>query len=62
MQHLKYCLFCNYGKLANSDKTANTVKHVLRGHSKIDKPNVLKPCGSSMQFKSTAFCNTFDLH
>ena len=44
------------------------MKPVLRGHSKLDKTNVLKPCSSSMQFKSIAvcsvgaFCNTFDLH
>ena len=41
-----------------------TVKPVLSGHSKIDKTNVLKPCGTLMQVKSIAecskgaFCNT----
>ena len=46
----------------------HTGKPVLSGHSKIDKTKVFKPCGSSMQFKSTAecssgvFCYTFDLH
>ena len=37
-----------------------TVKPVLSSHSKIDKTKILKPCGSSMQVKSTAeCCNTF---
>ena len=46
----------------------HTMKPVLNGHSKIDKANVLKPCGSLMQVKVFqnaplgAFCNTFDLH
>ena len=46
----------------------STVKPVLSNHSKIDKTKVLKHCGGSMQFKSTAecsvgaFCNTFDLY
>ena len=49
-------------------KSANTVKPVLSGHSKIDKTKVLKTNGSLMKVKSIAecsqqaFCNTFDLH
>ena len=45
-----------------------TVKHVLSGHSKIDKTNVLKTNDSLMKVESIAecslgaFCNTFDLH
>ena len=52
-------LFCN---------KFNTVKPVLRGHSKINKTKVLKTNGILMKFKSIAecslgaFCNTFDLH
>ena len=38
------------------ENVINTVKPVLRGHSKIDKTKVLKPCGSSMQVKSIAEC------
>ena len=46
----------------------NSVKHVLRDHSKIDKTKVLKTNGSLMKVESIAecslgaFCNTFDLH
>ena len=34
------------------------MKPVSSGHSIIDKINVLKPCGSLMQVKSTAECST----
>ena len=41
----------------------DTVKHVLRGHSKKDKTKDLKTDGSLMQVESIAeFCNTFGLH
>ena len=36
----------------------NTFKPVLSGHSKTDKTQVLKPCGTLMQVKSTAECST----
>ena len=45
-----------------------TVKHVLSGHSKIDKIKVLMENGSLMKAESIvecslgAFCNTFDLY
>ena len=44
------------------------VKHVLSGHSKIDKTKVVKTNGSLMKVESIAecslgaFCNTFYLH
>ena len=46
----------------------DTVKPVLRGHTKIDKTKVLKANGSLMKVEGIAecsfgaFCNTFDLH
>ena len=46
----------------------NTVKHVLSGHSKIDKTKALKTNGSLMKVESIAecflgaFCNILDLH
>ena len=51
-----------------SKQYMHTVKHVLSGHSKIDKIKVLKTNGSLMKVESIAecskraFCNTFDLH
>ena len=45
-----------------------TVKPVLRGHSKIDKRNILMTNGSLIKVESIAecslraFCNIFDLH
>ena len=45
-----------------------TVKLILRSHSIIDKPKVLKTNGSLMKVESIAecslgaFCNIFDLH
>ena len=36
----------------------NTLKPVLSGHSKTDKTEVLKACGTLMQVKSTAECST----
>ena len=45
-----------------------TRKHVLSGHSKIDKTKVLKTNGHFLKVESIsecslgAFCNTFDLH
>ena len=44
------------------------MKHVLSGHSKIDKTKVLKTYDNLMQVESIAecslgaFCNAFDLH
>ena len=49
-------------------ENAFTVKHVISGHSKIDKTKIFKTNGSLMKVKSIAecslgaFCNTFDLH
>ena len=46
----------------------DTVKHVLSGHSKIDKTKVLNTYGSLMKVESIAecslgaFCNTSDMH
>ena len=41
----------------------STVKPVLNGHSKIDKPKMLMTNGSLMKVESIAeCCNTFDLH
>ena len=48
--------------------SSSTVKPVLRGHSKIDKTEVLKKDGILMQVESIAesslgaFCKTFDPH
>ena len=39
----------------------STVKPVLSGHSKIDKTNVLKPCGTLMQVKSIAECSPWSI-
>ena len=53
---------------ANEKVDLDTVKPVLRGHSKIDKTKILKTNGSLMKVKSIAecflgaLCNTFDLH
>ena len=38
-----------------------TVKPVLKGHSKIDKTKVLKPCGSSMQVEIIGLENPFSV-
>ena len=42
--------------------TKYTVKHVLSGHTKIDKAMILVANGSSVKVESIApLCNTFDL-
>ena len=40
---------------------STSVKPVISGHSKIDKTNILKPCGSSMQVKSIAECSPWSI-
>ena len=61
-------LHCNVSQERHkNDLERNSVKPVLRGHSKIDKTKVLK-INRSLMVESIAecylgaFCNTFELH
>ena len=60
-QEKKVTVFAHYSITA-------AVKHVLSGHSKIDKTKILMTSVSLMKVKVLqnapigAFCNTFDLH